>query len=121
MVDHLQNRFQNLLLRQIYDAGCHSRSQLYKWHQAILDRKSRCPKVIDEKLIEDTARVISDFPHFGGAKGQAYMLYHGIGLIGQKAYDGIKKSNISKSSGIDWNCGNPRGERFERWYNFLVT
>jgi len=30
-------------------------------------------------------------------------------------------SNISKSLGIDWNCGNPRGERFERWYNFLVT
>ena len=91
MVDSLQNRFQNLLLRQIYDAGCHSRSQLYKWHQAILDRKARAPKVLDEKLIEDTARVIGEFPHFGGAKGQAYMLYHGIGLIGQKAYDGIKK------------------------------
>ena len=49
-----------------------------QWHQAIPDRKARRPKVLDEKLIEDTARVISDFPHFGGAKGQAYMLYHGM-------------------------------------------
>lgn len=91
MLDSLQNRFQNLLLRQIYNAGCHSRSQLYQWHKAILDRKARAAKVLDERLVEDTARVISDFPHFGGAKGQTYMLYHGIGLIGQKAYDSIKK------------------------------
>ncbi len=91
MVDSLKRRFQSLPLRQIYGACCHSRSQLYKWQKGIVDRKARPPNVLDEKLIENTARVIGDFPHLGGAKGQAYLLYHGIGLIGQKAYDGIKK------------------------------
>lgn len=91
MVDRLQSRFQDLPLGRIYGACCHSRSQLYKWGEGILDRKARLPKVLDERLIENTARVIGEFPYLGGAKGQAYLLYHGIGLIGQKAYDGIKK------------------------------
>ena len=91
MVDSLKSRFHDLPLRRIYSACCHSRSQLYKWQKATLDRKARSPKVLDEELIENTARVIGDFPHLGGAKGQAYLLYHGIGFIGQKAYDGIKK------------------------------
>jgi transposase InsO family protein len=91
MVDSLKSRFQDQPLRRIYGACCHSRSQLYKWQKSTLDRKVRAPKVLDEKLIENTARVIGDFPHLGGAKGQVYLLYHGMGLIGQKAYDGIKK------------------------------
>ena len=91
MVDFLKSRFHDLSLRRIYSACCHSRSQLYKWQEATLDRKERSPKVLDEELVENTARVIGDFPHFGGVKGQAYLLYHGIGFIGQKAYDGIKK------------------------------
>lgn len=91
MVDSLKSRFQDLPLRRVYGACRHSRSQLYEWEKGILDRKTRLPTVLDEKLIEGTARVIGEFPHFGGVKGQAYMLYHGIGLIGQKAYDDIKK------------------------------
>ena len=91
MVDSLKSRFHDLSLRRIYGACYHSRSQLYKWQKATLDRKARSPKVLDEELIENTARVIGDFPYFGGVKGQAYLLYHGIGFIGQKAYDGIKK------------------------------
>lgn len=90
MLDCLQNRFRNLPRGRLYGACLHSRSQLYQWEKGIVDRKARASKVLDENLVEDTARIISDFPHFGGAKGQAYLLYHGIGFIGQKAYDGIK-------------------------------
>ena len=91
MLSCLRTRFQELPLGRIYGACGHSRSQLYQWEKGLMDRKARVPNVLDEKLIEDTARVVGDFPHFGGAKGQAYLLYHGIGFIGQKAYDGIKK------------------------------
>jgi len=92
MIGRLHNRFQNLPLNRIYGSSCHSRSQVYKWHgAATLDRKVRSPKALDEEVIENTAGVVAMFPHFGGVKGQAFMLYHGLGLIGQKAYDGIKK------------------------------
>ena len=92
MIAHLQTRFGDLPLRRIYEAGCHSRSQLYEWHKGVsLDRMARLPKALDEAVIENTARIVAYFPHFGGVKGQAFLLYHGMGLIGQKAYDGIKK------------------------------
>lgn len=91
MIDSLQSRFPRLSLREICTTCSHSRSQLYEWRQAAtLDRKIRQPKALDEYVIENTARVITDFPHFGGAKGQAFMLYHGLGLIGQNAYGSIK-------------------------------
>jgi len=32
------------------------------------------------------------FPHFGGRKGQAFMLYHELGFIGMRAYDQIKRN-----------------------------
>ncbi|MBC8470188.1 MAG: DDE-type integrase/transposase/recombinase [Planctomycetes bacterium] len=92
MIDSLQSRFVHLSLREICTACSHSRSQLYKWCQAAtLERKVRQPKALDEYVLENTAKVIITFPHFGGGKGQAFMLYHGLGLIGQKAYDSIKK------------------------------
>jgi len=73
MIGYLQNRFQDLPLRRIYEAGCHSRSQLYEWHKGIsLDRKARLPKVLDGAVIENAARVVAYFPHFGGVKGQAF-------------------------------------------------
>lgn len=92
MIDSLQNRMPLLPLREIYSACKHSRSQLYQWREgAALDRKKRPPKQLDERVIENAATVIATFPHFGGVKGQAFMLYHELGLIGQKAYDNIKK------------------------------
>ena len=45
-----------------------------------------------EETVENAARVIATFPHFSGRKGQDYMLYHRLGLIGEKAYDRIKKN-----------------------------
>lgn len=91
MIDSLKSRFDHLPLGDIYAACGHSRSQLYKWRQAVcLDRKLRQQKALDESVIENASRVVAAFPHFGGVKGQGLMLYHGLGLIGQKAYDGIK-------------------------------
>ena len=92
MIDSLQSRYPHLSLGEICTACSHSRSQLYNWRQATtLDRKVRQQKALDEYVIENAARVIAAFPHFGGGKGQALMLYHRLGLIGQKAYDNIKK------------------------------
>jgi len=48
--------------------------------------------------IENTAAVIATFPHFGGRKGQAYLLYHERGYIGMKLYDQIRK-NIKRLLG----------------------
>ena len=93
MIDSLRNRFPHLSLGEICTACRHSRSQLYKWRQsATLDRKIREQKALDEYVVENAAGVIATFPHFGGGKGQAFMLYHELGLIGQKAYDSIKRN-----------------------------
>ncbi len=92
MIDSLQSRFPHLSMREICSACSHSRSQLYEWRKAVcLDRQVREPKAIEEFVIANAAGVIAAYPHFGGGKGQAFMLYHGLGLIGQKAYDGLKK------------------------------
>jgi transposase InsO family protein len=93
VINSLQRRFNHLPLREIYTASIHSRSQLYKWREeATLDRKLREPNALEEHVIENAAELIATYPHFGGVKGQAFMLYHGLGLIGQKAYGSIKKN-----------------------------
>jgi transposase InsO family protein len=71
---------------------CFSRSQIYRWMKGQLERKQRVRKVLPEKTVENAASVIASYPHFSGRKGQDYMLYHECGLIGEKAYDRIKKS-----------------------------
>lgn len=92
VVDNLQSRFPHLPLREIYTASSHSRSQLYEWRRSSeTERKARQPKALAELVIENAANVIAAYPHFAGSKGQAFMLYHGLGFIGQKAYDGIKR------------------------------
>jgi transposase InsO family protein len=92
LIDSLKGRFAELSPSDIYTACLHSRSQLYRWRRAeTLDRKIRQPKELEESVLENAAKVISTFPHFGGGKGQTYMLYHRLGFIGQKAYDGIKR------------------------------
>jgi transposase InsO family protein len=54
--------------------------------------------MLPEMTLENTAVVIATFPHFGGRKGQAYMLYHELGYIGMKLYDRIRK-NIKRLLG----------------------
>jgi len=41
--------------------------------------------------LENAAMVIATYPHFGGRKGQAYLLYHELGYIGMKLYDRVRK------------------------------
>lgn len=70
-----------------------SRSQLYCWRRGEgLERKERERKVVPEATVENAAVVVVRFPHFGGRKGQAFMLYHGLGYIGMRAYDRIKRN-----------------------------
>jgi len=76
----------------IKDQAPFSRSQLYRWQARgdDLERKERERKAISEKTVEQAAAVIGEFPHLGGRKGQAYMLYHRKGVIGEKKYDEVK-------------------------------
>jgi transposase InsO family protein len=68
-----------------------SRSQLYCWRQGQqLERKERQPKVVAEATVANVAAVVVKFPHLGGRKGQAFMLYHELGFIGMRAYDRIR-------------------------------
>lgn len=68
-----------------------SRSQLHRWRRGEqLERKARDRKVVPQATVEAAAQVIAQFPHFGGRKGQAYMLYHELGYIGMRAYDRIR-------------------------------
>ena len=70
-----------------------SRSQLYRWHWGMqLERKARESRPVLEATVEAAATVVARFPHFGGRKGQAFMLYHELGYIGMRAYDGIKRN-----------------------------
>lgn len=70
-----------------------SRSQLYCWQRGKqLQRKARESKAVPEATVEAAAAVVVRFPHFGGRKGQAFMLYHELGYIGMRAYDRIKRN-----------------------------
>lgn len=92
MIGQLQERFPQLAIAEIFRAASHhSRSQLYQWCSGVSERKPRQPKVLAEEVLARATAVIVMFPHFGGGKGQAYLLYHQLGLIGQRAFDGLKK------------------------------
>jgi len=70
-----------------------SPSQIYRWFRGKqLARKARERKAVPEATVEAAAAVVVRFPHFGGRKGQAYMLYHALGLIGMRAYDLIRRN-----------------------------
>jgi transposase InsO family protein len=67
-----------------------SRSQLYLWRRGQLERKERQRKVVSETTMTNAAALVARYPHLGGRKGQAYMLYHELGYIGMRAYDRIR-------------------------------
>jgi len=76
-----------------------SRSQLHRWRRGKqLQRKARERKVVPQATVQAAAAVIAQFPHFGGRKGQAYMLYHELGYIGMRAYDRVK-GNVKRLLG----------------------
>lgn len=91
MIDSMRSRFPHLPVSEIFQTCRHSRSQLYQWRRRVNERKARQRKALGEDVVENAAITIAAFPHFGGKKGQAFMLYHRLGFIGRKAYDIIKR------------------------------
>lgn len=87
----LEEECSNLRRYQIIEQCQHSRSQMYEWMRSVEDRKSRGRKEMDPHTVIQAAKVIVCYPHMGGQKGQAYMIYHRLGLIAQKVYDEVKK------------------------------
>ncbi len=93
LIGQLHRRFPELAIAEIFRASNrHSRSQLYKWCRGVEERPQRPTRVLPEEVVARATEVITMFPHFGGTKGQAYMLYHQLGLIGQKSFDRLKKT-----------------------------
>jgi transposase InsO family protein len=91
-IDELSERYKRVSEYIIMSKACFSRSQLYRWKEGEqLERKERARKAVPESTVENAAAVIATFPHLGGCKGQAYMLYHQLGYLSMKGYDGIKK------------------------------
>jgi transposase InsO family protein len=93
MIEQLSGASPRLSRDRIMSQTCFSRSQLYRWREGTqLERKERARKRLPETTVENAAAVIAAFPHFSGRKGQAYMLYHQKGLVGQKAYAAMKRT-----------------------------
>jgi transposase InsO family protein len=91
LIGRLQEIFPRLAIIEILRNSDHSRSQFYQWCRGVNERRQRPQKVLAEEVVVAASAVIARFPHFGGGKGQAYLLYHRLGLIGQKAFDQLKK------------------------------
>lgn len=91
LIGQMQVRFPRLAVAEIFRVAGHSRSQLYQWCRGVDERRPRPHKVLSEEVVLQATSVIVMFPHFAGGKGQAYLLYHQLGLIGQRAYDQLKK------------------------------
>lgn len=81
-----------LTQEQIMSQTDFSRSRLYQWRRGLKDRKQRERKLICELTAQNAVKVIIAYPHMGGRKAQAYMIYHRLGCISMGAYDRIKKS-----------------------------
>ena len=69
-----------------------SRSQLYEWGRGIRPRKERECKIVPQDTVENAVDVIMTYPHMGGRKGQAYMIYHRMGYISMNGYNRVKKT-----------------------------
>jgi transposase InsO family protein len=81
-----------LTQEQVMSQTDFSRSGLFQWRKGIKDRKAREEKPICEKTVQNAVKVVMAYPHMGGRKAQAYMIYHRLGFISMAAYDRIKKS-----------------------------
>lgn len=64
----------------------------YEWLHGVNERKKRADKLIAEDVAINAMNVILAYPHFGGTKGQQYMIYHRLGYIGRHAYQNLKKA-----------------------------
>ena len=77
---------------ELIESGQHSKSIFYEWLKGPTERKKREVTVIAEEVAINAIEVIIKYPHFGGAKGQAYMIYHRLGYIPRHTYQNLKKT-----------------------------
>lgn len=77
---------------QLIRESTFSRAQLYRWSNGIIERKQRQRNLIPEPVAESAVELIKEYPHFSGAKGQAYMLYHHLGYVPQHLYKMLKQT-----------------------------
>ena len=92
MFTTLKETSQCLNSSQLIKESAFSRAQFYRWSNGITERKQRERSVIPEPVAESAVRLIRQYPHFSGAKGQAYMLYHHLGYIPQNLYKMLKQT-----------------------------
>lgn len=92
MYRKLQESVEHLTNHELIETIQHSKSVLYEWLQGIGERKKRPVKLIAEDVAINAMNVILEYPHFGGKKGQQYMIYHRLGYIGRHAYQNLKKA-----------------------------
>lgn len=92
MYRKLQRSVEYLTNDELIATTQQSKSVFYQWLQGIDDRKQRSVKLIPEEVAINAMNVILEYPHFGGKKGQQYMIYHRLGLIGRQMYQNLKKA-----------------------------
>lgn len=92
MYRKLQRTVEYLTNDELIATTQHSKSVFYQWRQRIEARKQRSVKLIPEDVAINAMNVILEYPHFGGKKGQQYMIYHRLGLIGRHFYQNLKKA-----------------------------
>lgn len=78
--------------QELIQSGQHSKSVFYQWLKGPTERKKREVTLIPEEVAMNAIAVIINYPHFGGVKGQAYMIYHRQGYIPQHTYQSLKKT-----------------------------
>lgn len=77
---------------ELIKESCVSKSQLYLWlKEGVPERKVRECKPVSKSVVKDALDVIWKYPHFGGPKGQCYMIYHQLGYLPQHLYKSLKK------------------------------
>lgn len=117
LLDRLESDTSRLSPTMVGEQSCFSRERLYRWRRGVTDRKVREQKLLPEQTVENAAAVVAHFPHLGGRKGQAYMAYHELGTIGQKAFDTIRR-NVKRVL-VQELSGRPDRARSEEHYDHV--
>ena len=77
---------------QLIKESCVSKSQLYSWlNDGVHERKVRECKPVSKGVVKAALDVIWKYPHFGGVKGQCYMIYYQLGYLPQHLYKSLKE------------------------------
>ena len=92
MYKNLQASLGHLTNQELFDTSLYSKTTFYAWLKGPEDRKQREVTFIAEAVAVNAIQVILTYPHFGGEKGQAYMIYHRLGYIPRHVYQDLKQA-----------------------------